>query len=296
MELFNKFFLGKRSFADSPEPVITLLYERTFTPDLFDRLGRLDEIEPLSAAPRLRIEQDWETGSVLLAETHFDSHVVQIAGMPAPLPQNVYEKTVYPTGWAPEFKELLQSAGANIILQYAGTATDPIEKYLALYKVAFCLDNERLLGVVNEPAGTAHPRGVIAHILDFELLSVARQSPPLPFWTGFQKVEWNDEIYFLTKGFRFFDLPDLIAHSGTDGDPGELQSLFYEIFHYMYFENKEVIAGDALNVNDNLYYLFGEPEEELAESLAPDIYLTVESMDSSAWQEEAYRSLETETD
>lgn len=285
--LFKKFFLGKNSFTNSKKPVIYLLYPQKFNVNFEHILTEIEEIEPISQAVRWLEEQNWSNSPVLLASVSFDNHVIEIAGLPAALPTIILEQCVYPTGWQTEFKELLQAAQANILLHYAGQSTDAIEQYLALYKVAHCLTlDAQCLGVVNEPAATCHPAGVIQHILDFNLLSVARHSPPLPFWTGFQKVEWQNELYFLTRGFHLFNIPDFIALAWDESRAEDLQNLFFEIFQYIYFEKKELLPGDGIYIEDYYAYQFNALPQDFASALGEQTFLLVEPLDTEAWESE----------
>lgn len=267
MKLFKKFFLEKPSFTASQTPVIALLFNRRPNINLQEAIGTISSFEPTRNRPKVIIEKDWSNDMMLLAEVNFDEHVVEIAGLQSPLPTSVMEQTIYCAPWTADLKELLQSHLMNVILCYNGSHEDPIEQYIALYKVAALFASDELIGVVNEPAWTCHPATGIYQILESKMLSISRQSPPLIFWSGFVRgqlmTENREEFWAMSKGFHLFGVPDLLYQYDGSTDLWQISELFQELFHYFYFENADIQNGDAIQVGDNQYYLFTDLESIL---------------------------------
>lgn len=228
---------------------------------LEDRLNLISAFEPVTTEPHLNVEQDWRSSESLLAELSFDNHLIEIAGFPSPLPAQAAERTILASNWAADVKELMNSHLLHVVLQYGGHHPDPIEQYIALYKVAALFDEEDLLGVANEPAWTAHPREMIQNILDPELLKVCRQSPPLIYWTGFVKAMLGEEErWTFTRGNHLFNVPDFAWLLEYGADPLHAHDVFHELFHYCYYENSDVQPGDAIQVDNDVYYAFYEAD------------------------------------
>ena len=268
MKLFKKFFLEKPTFSASETPVISLLYSRRPSFSLTERIGIISEIEPTRNKPKVIIEQDWKENNFLLAEVNYDEHVIEVAGFPSPLPTEVMERTIYASAWSPDLKELLQSHLLNIVLSYAGSHPDPIEQYMALYKVAGIMLDESLLGVINEPSWTCHPAGVIEQILDRQFLSICRQSPPLIYWTGFVRGQLGDEYWALSKGNHLFGVPDFAYSLDYGTNAFEVNQIMHSIFDYIYFEKVSFEAGDAIRLDEDTFFLFEEPDEAHANVFA----------------------------
>jgi hypothetical protein len=266
MSVFQKIFLSNPDFSASEKLVLALLYDRLPRLDLPTLFAQLDRWEPLDEQPRLSIEQDLDTGSMLFATLVFGAHTIHIGGLPSPLPQKSVERCIVQSAWNPDWKELAQSHLANILLVYDGTHTDPIEQYLALYKVAGLLVTDGLLAVVNEPAWTSHPAAVLEQILDARFFPVVRQNPPLVYWTGYIQAILGEERWFLTRGNHLFGMPDFAWPVEEFTDPMEVLNRFHEVFYYFYFEQEDLQAGDVLNIDEENFYTFlalGEPHQAL---------------------------------
>jgi len=268
VKLFQKFFLQQEDFSISPQPVIALLYAKRPTFSLSERITAIAEFEPTRNKPKVIIEQEWKEQNFLLAEVNYDEHVIEIAGFPSPLPTQAMERTIFASPWSADLKELLQSHLLNIVLKYAGSHTDPIEQYISLYKVAGMMLDDGLLGIVNEPAWTCHPAYVIEQILEPQFLSISRQSPPLVYWTGFVRGQLGDEFWALSKGNYLFDVPDFAFQLDPHSDAFEINQTFHALFDYFYFEKPEVQSGDALQLEEDLFYLFEDPSPDYAEAFA----------------------------
>ena len=283
MKLFDKFFLQKASFTESDLPVITLLYDRLPIVDEVRLKKVLSEIEPSpQLKPQVSIEKDFNDGGVLLAEASFGNHLVEIIGIQAPVPKDVIERCILPSHWAADIKELMQSHRGNVVLCYAGSDPDPVEQYLALYKVAAGLRDDNVVGVLNEAAWSCHPAPIIEKLISPDLIQVCRDSPPLIFWTGFLIIETDEGFWFFTKGYHLFGLRELVMFSEQPEGVQKVIEIFNELFYYFFFEKPEVQTGDVLGLNENQFFEFHEPAEgnPLPESATG--YFLIQSVDPEA--------------
>lgn len=265
MSLFQKFFLNQSQPVESELPILSLLYSRLPTgSDFLERLHTLANEGPEPFEPELSIESHWRDGQKpLLAEVAWGQHKVEVAGLFAPLPSIATERCIWPSYWRPDIKELMASHQHNIILRYAGTHPDPIERHVALYLLANIFPTESLVGVANEPAWTCHPAVVIPNIMNPEMLQVVRESPPLLYWTGFMALEAEGYLWYISRGHHLFGLPDFAFLAHDPGDALEVQNLFHEMFTYLYFNKKQVGPGDIVGIDEDHAYEVVEIEDDL---------------------------------
>jgi hypothetical protein len=181
-----------------------------------------------------------------LAELHFGEHLIQVAGLPNPLPQAVIDHTVHVSPWQPQIRAAMRQHRSHLSLVYAGADPDPAGQMIALYRAAAALQNENLLGIVNENAWTAHPP---ADFLDADHLSSYHDQFPFILWIGYVKFYLDRESYWLvTKGQHIFDVPDLASLVTDAAEEEQTINRFTEIFYYIYENDVAVVAGDTLEL------------------------------------------------
>jgi hypothetical protein len=259
VSLFKKYFLSAHEFADSPVAVIELLSAALpFTP-VATVIEQLQVLVGRETSVEAEVERDWAQADHLLATFTFGAHSVEVAALPGPLPLEAMERTVAVSHWGAEFRAACAGHRTHTILRYAGASTDGIEQLAALYQVADALYGDTPPpAVVNERGWTAHPGAFVHSFADPALASTLRTSPPLPFWTGLLKLDADGEMLFLTRGYAQFGLPDLALIGYTDDRVREAQELLHDLFHYLYFETRDVRAGDFVTLADVGYLAFDD--------------------------------------
>lgn len=223
---------------------------------------------------KVTIQRSFDNANQFLGEVQFGRHTVQIAGLSNPLPSEVLDRTVHVSPWQPQIKAAMRQHRSHLTLVYAGSHPDPVEKMLALYQLAFALENENLLGIVNEPAWTAHPP---ADFLSPDRIASYRDDFPFILWVGYVKFYLDPEQYWLvTKGHQIFDVPDLAS---LVTDPAEEEAIIdrlINIFYYIYEKDVDVVAGDTLELTGDAVQLqFAEVDEDLAWLIGPSGMLAV---------------------
>ncbi len=260
MQLFKKFFLQQADLAEADTTALELLVERL-------PRGPLDEVrarlEARTATPTtLTVEKDWAADDTLLCTLSFGAHSVDVAGIPAPLPSEVLERTVMVSHWGGAFRARAAGHAAHLILLYSGASREGIAQATAVYQVAAALfapdQLGTLLAAVNEPAWTAHPGHFVPQLVAAEMLPVLAESPPLPFWTGLLKLDADGESIFLTRGYHRFGLPDLALQGYGHDQAREAHELLHDLFHYLHYENRDVRPGDFLTIADVGYLAFAD--------------------------------------
>jgi len=213
-------------------------------------------------------------------EIHFKDHRVQVAGLPAPLPKAIIDRTIHVSLWQPQIKAAMRQHLSHLSFVYNGDNPDPVEQMIALYEVAYAFGNENLLGIVNEQAWTAHP---VADFLDPGKLISYRQVIPFKLWVGYVKFYVDKQHYWLvTKGHHIFDVPDLAAFVESEEDFEKIMGQFINIFNYLYNNDVVVTAGDTVEIQQTGQYLrFSEVTEYPEFLMGPSGTLVIEAIDAN---------------
>ncbi len=235
MKIFNFFQQIQNALSKPFIPCITLGLKKLSCPDTQSFSKIIPQIEPLNTSIQVELDFDKSTNT-LLGVVKFEDHVIKLLGNSSHLPEYIIETCIHTAHWQTEFKEQILLSKATVTLVYAGNSNDPIENYIALYKVAACFYDENLLGVINEPAWTYHPSGLLPKTIFNNMVNLCRNSPPFLFWTGFIKTSLdvsspfssNKTNCFFTKGHHVFGIPDF-AYFSDDADPMKVKKLFNDI-------------------------------------------------------------------
>ncbi len=206
--------------------------------------------------PKPVLEWQIQSADKILGNLRFDGHHIKIAGLSAPLPPEVIDRTINVSLWQAQIKAGMRGHQSQLSLVYGGGSPDPIERMLALYQAAHAFKDENLLGVVNEPAWTAHPT---ADFLTIEKIRGYQQEIPFILWFGYVRVFVDKQRYWLvTKGHHLFDVPDLACFNNSlEEEEGAINN-FVNLFCYLYEKDVRVTAGDTLeigNTGDVLQFL-----------------------------------------
>ena len=228
----------------------------------------------IDSPDKVTVRRSFDNTNQFLGEVHFGQHTIQIAGLSNPLPSEVLDRTVHASPWQPQIKAAMRQHRSHLTLVYAGSHPDPVEKMLSLYQLAFALENENLLGIINEPAWTAHPP---ADFLSPDHFASYREEFPFILWMGYIKYYLDPGQYWLvTKGHHIFDVPDLAMLVTDPAGEEEAINRLINIFYYIYEKDVDVVAGDTLELTGESGQLqFAEVDESLAWLIGPSGMLAV---------------------
>ncbi len=251
---------------DSFTPVLHLIYANPElpTPDQAKLDSRLKDFASLAQSePTL----NWQIQSAekCLGELHFGDHHIQIAGLSAPLPPEVIDRTINISLWQAQIKAGMRQHQSHLSLVYSGENPDPLERMIALYQAAHAFKNENLLGIINEPAWTAHPT---ADFLSADKIDQYRQEIPFILWFGYVRIFVDKQDYWLvTKGHHIFDVPDLAYFIESPEEEQTIIEHFINLFYYLYEQDVVVTAGDTLEIGKTGQILQFSEVTEFAETL-----------------------------
>jgi hypothetical protein len=213
-----------------------------------------------------------------LGKLSFTTHQIQISGLATPLPPTVIDRTVNVSLWQPQIKAGMRRHQSHLSLVYNGQSRDPVEKMIALYQTAYGFRDENLLGIVNEPAWTAHPT---AGFLSIDKIEEFCQEIPFILWFGYVRIFVDKQRYWLvTKGHHLFDVPDLACFLESGEEEERVINTFINLFYYLFEQDVVARPGDTLEIgNSGVVMQFSEVTEYEETLLGPAGTLVIEQKD-----------------
>ncbi|WP_176461670.1 DUF4261 domain-containing protein [Anaeromicrobium sediminis] len=268
MGLLEKFF-GKRKkrvkesekVIEDSQPAISLIFNELPIIDSEVVGKRIEEIESLKGSVHITLDKELNDGENILSVIEFDDHKIKLVGFNGPLPSNTINHTVNCSYWKPDEKEVMRNHKAHIICYYHGKNSDPIEKYIALYKVAYAFMENGLIGLINEDAWTCNLAYVIDDLMNEGMLEECRNVPPLLLWTNLVKMPTESGTWMFTKGNHIFGVNDF-AYKGDMSKASEVNEIFNNIFYYIYENKVNVEVGHTLQIKEDVYLKFEKVTEE----------------------------------
>ncbi len=265
--------------SDPFTPFIHLLFTESALqiPENTILTERLTSIERLKDDQEVQVSWSVQDAESCLGTCRFGDHTIQIIGLAEPLPSDVVDRTIQVTHWQPQIKAAMRQHVSYLTLVYNGSHPDPIEKMLALYKLAHAFANENLVGIANAPAWTAHP---IGEFLSPEKILSYRRSFPFMLWIGYVKFYVDKDCYWWgTKGHHIFDVPDLACFVGSEKESAGITNQFANVFYYLNGNDVMVTAGDTLQIGQTDEYLrFSEVPESADFLMGPSGTLVIETI------------------
>ena len=246
-------------------------------PEPDDLVETVEEVEAHQEGEVINASWDFREPQKCLGQVQIGPHLIRIAGLSNPLPQEVVDCTIHPSPWGAQIKAAMRSHQSQLSLVYAGGHHDPVEKMVALYTAAHALASEDLLGILNENAWTAHPPG---DYLNPKMIRGYRNDIPFNLWVGYIKFYLNDKDYWLvTKGHHIFDVPDFAYFIDGVENENEIINHFLNIFYYIYEQDVFVTAGDTLEISESENFLkFSEVPEGADFLMGPSGTLVIEKI------------------
>lgn len=257
-QLFNSF-----------SPTVSLLFSDDITiPGQQAISQRLSEVDRTWADLRLMSEAEERTGHSFFGDIHFGGHHLHYSGSSSPLPQAIIDRTVLVSHWQPQIKAALRYHQSHLTLTYLEGVSDPVMRMIALYGLAHALENENLLGLVNPPAWTAHPK---SDFLAPGKICSYREEIPFFLWVGYVKFFKDKQRYwFVTKGHHIFGLPDLAYFMDAGDDAAKLMETFINLFYYLGDDDTEVAVGDTVEISGtDQTFQFAEVSEYEEQLMGP---------------------------
>ena len=168
---------------------------------------------------------------------------VAIAMHEWPVPQDLAHFTVGSFSRARGTKASLARHRCYALCTYVGEAR-PIERYVALYKVALGLLEQGAVGIANHQTWSAYPAEAVREVLAqpgaWERLRT--HGSPAELLVGLVRVWVDGELWVVTRGHYLFRLPELATKARGYAEAQELRTVFNKTFSYLF---KDGLTGQA---------------------------------------------------
>lgn len=247
-------------------PFLTLLMKGLPSLDSSAEEILSEDIKNLEAenTPYVKIKTELNEGGKLMADISFNDHVIHILGSVGQIPKETM-RIIDIAPAAHEEKQRASTHDAQVSLIYAGRSVDPVEQYIALYKVAHAFSKFTILGVLNEPAWLFHASESIQDIVKPENIKASRGAwPVISYWISFLPLRTDHTLWFFTKGNHIFGMQDFAMKvpSLEQKDTDKAFDLFVNFFHYIRRTNAVITPGTTLDWGEGRYTLKEVTEEK----------------------------------
>ena len=236
-----------------PDAVATAL--RTYHPDLANATV---ELHPPAVG---LVPGDGPPPSVV-GLLGWGNHVVKLIAFAAPMPYGPVETCVGPALMDPGLKAEARAHAAHVLLFYAGSHADPLERYVALGAVAGALARFGASVVLNEEARAASPAADLIPDPDEDALHTLRTLPIPYLWAGFVRMDVGDgRPWVRTFAGPRLGLPDLAMRLAGFEETSRAFRLFAGLLGYLRQSGEAFVAGDRVNLGDGEVLRLRAPAE-----------------------------------
>jgi hypothetical protein len=214
------------------------------------RLSRyIHSLEPqaqLCEVGRLQIAQNQDGEQVAIGVASLGDAQVAIIVHEWPLPGDIASYAIGPSSWSRETKARLSKHTCYALCTYLGEA-EPIERVIALYKVALALIDQGAVGIASHQTWSCCPADVAMELLDTPQAweRLRREGRPAELLVGFARVWVEGELWFISRGHYLFGLPELAFKARSYGEAQDLRMVFNKTFSYLFNHGPPVQAGQA---------------------------------------------------
>ena len=191
------------------------------------------------------------------------NHVVKLAGFDAPMPTGPLSRTLIHSQFVPnDLKSIAAKHASHLLLDYAGSESDPLLRFVAVAAVVGALANFGGIVALNEEARGCIPAAALQPEDDREdILDVLKQLPLPYLYAGFAKMELNDppgKVWYRTFLNSRFGLPNF-AKTGTHEEFTSTFQLFSAMSNYLRETKLDVHPGETIRVDEERYFVARAP-------------------------------------
>ncbi|HEY2784557.1 MAG TPA: hypothetical protein VGJ05_06230 [Fimbriiglobus sp.] len=203
----------------------------------------------------------------LLGLVTWADHVIKLIGFDAPMPPGPISGTLAHSLFVPPtFRDIGRHHAAHVLLYYAGTNPDPLERFVALGCVAAALARFGCVVTLNEEARTAIPTSaLLPDDGDEDMLAELRDLPVPYLYGGLTKIELTDppgRLWFRTFANHRLGLPNLATPGRSHDQFSTTFQTFTSLLNYLRSTGLKFEIGETVRVDDDHYYTVREPKPE----------------------------------
>ena len=206
----------------------------------------------------------------------FGSHRFELIGISAPIPVDAIEKSLKTSQHNAAGKDAMRAHQMHVMCKYAGGSGSAAEQMLLLLEIAHALAPDKLLGVIDDVAWNATPAAVINQMLSPSELAQTSSAPmPLVFWGWLRLGKSSREMWYCSKGFERYGVPNLAFLSHTQDGEKSLATAT-ALFNHFRSTSTPLAAGHTAQLGANLMVRF-LPVTESPDFLDPLTTLVVKT-------------------
>jgi hypothetical protein len=234
---------------------------RDYHPDMAAATVELFAVADHPAAAKL-VSADGPPASAL-GLLGWGNHVVKLAAFNAPMPYGPVETCVVPAMMPPELKEEARQHKAHVLLYYAGSDPDPVERYVALAAAAGALARFGASVILNEEARAAVPAYDLIPDAEEDALRTLRGLPVPYLWGGFVRMDAGDanRLWVRTFANHRLGLPNLAYQTTGPGEVRRAFELFAGMLGYLKQMGETFTPGDTIDLGDGTKLRLREPAD-----------------------------------
>jgi len=193
----------------------------------------------------------------------WSNHTVKFVQFDAPMPYGPVESCVGPALLPPPMKVDAAQHQSHVLLYYAGTHPDSMERFAALCAVAGALARFDAIVVLNEEARTAAPASDLIPDPGEDALETYRQLPIPYLLGGFVKLDTGDaeRPWIRTFANSRLGLPNLARQLTGHEQTASTFQLFAGMLGYLRTMQETFTAGDEIDLGDGGKFTLREPAE-----------------------------------
>jgi hypothetical protein len=231
--------------------------------------------QPITVGMQLDFDDDMANNSFYW-KFSFGSHRFELIGIHAPTPANEIERSLKTSQHNAASKDAMRAHQMHVLCNYAGGGGDAAEQMLLLLEIAHALAPDKLLGVIDDVAWNAIPATVINQVLLPSELAQTKSAPmPLVFWGWLRLGKNSREMWYCSKGFERYGVPNLAFLSHTQ-DGEKTLAMAVALFNHFRETGAPLAAGHTAQLGANLTARF-LPVSESPEFLDPLTTLVVKT-------------------
>jgi hypothetical protein len=180
------------------------------------------------------------------------SHRFELIGIDASVPADTIEKSLQASQHNAAGKSAMHAHQMHAMCKYDSGGASAAEQMLWLLEIAHALAADELLGVVDDVAWNAIPATVINQILSPSELAQTKSAPiPLVFWGWLRLGKNNREMWYCSKGFERYGVPNFAFLSHTQ-DGEKTLAMAIALFDHFRRTGTPPAAGHTAQLGANL--------------------------------------------
>jgi hypothetical protein len=209
-------------------------------------------LDAASVAAALGGETAVEGDDALLSVTLGDRKL-RVLSIGARLPKELLDQCLPVAHLRPDQKADLAGHSAHALVVHEGDETPGADGLIALYRTAWALRSDAMLGVINPVSWMCLTTDMLGETMNPEFVDAVRASPAesLALWLGFVKLFKPDgSTWLATRGGWLVGLPDFAWLAKSLEETDSVFSMFASILDYAFTSGTRLAPGHTIDFSE----------------------------------------------